>query len=102
MLRQHRERIVTKGVGKRALPEINLAKSLGQTLFQSVRNRLYPLFHMEPLVRFELTTYSLRVNCSTPELQRLGISQMGWVGELFSIEYRCGKRKNHWQARQGG
>jgi hypothetical protein len=29
-----------------------------------------PLIIMEPLVRFELTTYSLRMNCSTPELQR--------------------------------
>ena len=36
---------------------------------------------MEPLVRFELTTYSLRMNCSTPELQRrLGA---GW-------KQRCG------------
>jgi hypothetical protein len=26
---------------------------------------------MEPLVGIEPTTYSLRVNCSTPELQRL-------------------------------
>ena len=25
---------------------------------------------MEPLVGFEPTTYSLRMNCSTPELQR--------------------------------
>ena len=28
------------------------------------------LFRVEPMVRFELTTYSLRVNCSTPELHR--------------------------------
>ena len=27
-------------------------------------------FAMEPLVGFEPTTYSLRMNCSTPELQR--------------------------------
>jgi hypothetical protein len=26
--------------------------------------------NMEPLVGFEPTTYSLRMNCSTPELQR--------------------------------
>jgi hypothetical protein len=32
---------------------------------------------MEPLVRIELTTYSLRVNCSTPELQRLLHSKSG-------------------------
>jgi hypothetical protein len=33
---------------------------------------------MEPLVGFEPTTYSLRMNCSTPELQRLfGISKAG-------------------------
>ena len=29
-----------------------------------------PLIIMEPLVGIEPTTYSLRVNCSTPELQR--------------------------------
>jgi|GEM_PF-3270373 len=29
-----------------------------------------PLFTMEPLAGIEPATYSLRVNCSTPELQR--------------------------------
>jgi hypothetical protein len=32
---------------------------------------LPPTSWMEPLVGFEPTTYSLRMNCSTPELQRL-------------------------------
>ena len=49
-----------------------------------------PIFHMEPLARIELATYSLRVNCSTPELQRLEVV----VGDVFSTENHAGKSKN--------
>ena len=45
---------------------------------------------MEPLAGIEPATYSLRVNCSTPELQR------PWVGgrDLFNIEFHSDKPKN--------
>lgn len=34
---------------------------------------------LEPLDGIEPSTYSLRVNCSTPELQRLLDSKSGWT-----------------------
>jgi tRNA(Ile)-lysidine synthase len=45
---------------------------------------------MEPLAGIEPATYSLRVNCSTPELQRL------WVGgrDVFNIKFFADKPKN--------
>lgn len=48
------------------------------------------LLGMEPLAGIEPATYSLRVNCSTPELQRLWV-----VGrDVFSIEFFADKPKN--------
>ena len=44
---------------------------------------------MEPLARIERATYSLRVNCSTPELQRLEVV----VGDVFSTESHTSKTK---------
>ena len=42
----------------------------GHTTMNPALNPHNPLIMMEPLVGIEPTTYSLRVNCSTPELQR--------------------------------
>ena len=48
---------------------------------------------MEPPRRVELLTYSLRVNCSTTELRRLGITgYYDVIEDEQAFFYRRGKR----------
>ena len=43
---------------------------------------------LEPLVRIELTTYSLRVNCSTPEPQRQ-VANIIIAMDFRFVNYQC-------------